>query len=80
MVAGDMISLASPGGGGFGNPLERDLAMVERDLNRGYISRATAEKTYGVVVANARSDAAGHLHYQLDEAASSTRRQQLANA
>ena len=80
LVAGDMLSLASPGGGGFGNPLLRDLAMVERDLNRGYISRSTAEKTYGVVVANVRSDAAGHLHYQLDEAASSTRRQQLANA
>ena len=80
MVAGDMICLASPGGGGFGNPLDRDLAMVERDLNRGYISRASAEKTYGVVIASARSDAAGHLHYQLDEAASAERRQQLASA
>ena len=29
--------LRSPGGGGFGNPLERDLDAVERDLNLGYI-------------------------------------------
>ena len=76
MVAGDSIRLASPGGGGFGNPLERDLAMVERDLNRSYISRETAEQTYGVVVTEVRHDAAGHLHYRFDERASAERRTQ----
>ena len=80
MVAGDSIRLASPGGGGFGKAVERDLAMVERDLNLGYISRATAEQTYGVVVARAHGDAAGHMHYALDEQASAQRRQQLAKA
>ena len=80
MVAGDNIRLASPGGGGFGKAVERDLPMVERDLNRGYISRATAEQTYGVVVAEAHSDAAGHMHYTLDVQASAQRRRQLAQA
>jgi N-methylhydantoinase B len=51
---GDGIALASPGGGGFGDPLERALADVEADLNDGLIDRATAETTYGVVIASER--------------------------
>ena len=79
MSDGDSIRLASPGGGGFGNPLERELAMVERDLNRGYIGRGTAEKSYGVVVAQAVESVGGHTCYRLDEQASMARRQQLMN-
>ena len=77
-AAGDSIRAASPGGGGFGNALERDLAAVERDLNRGYISRATAENDYGVVIAEARSRPAGNTVYRLDAPASATRRKQLS--
>src|SRR3712207_6825518 len=54
--AGDRIRVASPGGGGFGDPLTRDLDLVEQDLNRGYISRATAEQRFGVVVAEVLDD------------------------
>lgn len=79
MSDGDSIRLASPGGGGFGNPLERDLTMVERDLNRGYIGRGTAERSYGVVVAQAVESVGGHTCYRLDEQASVARRQQLMN-
>ena len=74
---GDSIRAASPGGGGFGNALERDLAAVARDLNRGYISRETAEATYGVVVSEAKALAAGHTIFQIDAAASAERREQL---
>ena len=49
--AGDGLHACSPGGGGLGDPLDRDLAAVERDLNLGYVSRATAERAYGVVIA-----------------------------
>ena len=77
-VAGDAIRAASPGGGGFGNALERSLAAVELDLNHGYISRATAEKQYGVVIAEAQPQAAGHTRYRLDADASAARRKQLA--
>jgi N-methylhydantoinase B len=77
-VAGDAIRAASPGGGGYGHALERDLAAVELDLNRGYISRATAEQQYGVVIAEVRPLAAGHARYQLDASASAARRAQLA--
>ena len=77
LVAGDRLQVASPGGGGFGNALERDLAAVERDLNLGYISRATAENAYGAVVAEAKSRAAGNTIYRLDVQASAARRRQL---
>ena len=53
--AGEAVHVASPGGGGFGNPLDRDVAEVERDLNLGYIGRDTAERDYGAVVAEERS-------------------------
>ena len=78
--AGDSLRAASPGGGGYGNPFERDLAAVEGDLNRGYISRATAESAYGVVIGEARSRPAGNTVYRLDPLASAVRRKQLQAA
>jgi N-methylhydantoinase B len=65
MQAEDYVTAASPGGGGFGQPLERSLEAVERDLNLGYISRETAERVYGAVVANVRT-IAGRPQYELD--------------
>ena len=76
-ASGDSIRTSSPGGGGFGDALERDLAAVERDLNRGYISRETAEADYGVVIAEAKLLAPGHQLFQLDPEASAARRGQL---
>jgi N-methylhydantoinase B len=76
-AAGDAIRAASPGGGGFGNALERDLAAVERDLNLGYISRASAENDYGVVVSEDHALPAGHRRYRLDATASAARRASL---
>lgn len=46
---GDGIVVASPGGGGYGDPLKRDLDEVERDLNLGYVSLKNAERHYGAV-------------------------------
>lgn len=68
LKAGDSASLASPGGGGFGDPLTRDLAAVEDDLNAGLISRATAEQAYGVTITStaARGD---RMRYTLERKA-----------
>ena len=52
---GDRFALGSPGGGGFGDPLERDVAAVEDDLNDGLIDLATARDVYGVAVAEERT-------------------------
>jgi N-methylhydantoinase B len=35
------------GGGGFGDPLERNKALIESDLREGYITKEQAEKDYG---------------------------------
>ena len=40
--------MAFPGGGGYGNPKDRDHALVKRDLLRGYISVETARDIYGL--------------------------------
>jgi N-methylhydantoinase B len=48
--AGDMVWLETGGGGGYGPPEERDLAAIQRDLDRGYISHEAAEQDYGITV------------------------------
>jgi N-methylhydantoinase B len=50
LKAGDSVHLASPGGGGYGDPSKRDIRAVERDLNLGFIDRGTAERIYGATV------------------------------
>jgi N-methylhydantoinase B len=47
---GDVFIMESSGGGGFGDPLERDPALVAADLAEGYVTSAAAEATYGVVL------------------------------
>jgi N-methylhydantoinase B len=47
--AGDVISYISPGGGGYGDPLERDPAKVLDDLLDDFITPEHAESAYGVV-------------------------------
>jgi N-methylhydantoinase B len=54
---GDVLLMESSGGGGFGDALERDPAMVAADLAEGYVTPAAAEAVYGVVLANGSIDA-----------------------
>jgi N-methylhydantoinase B len=39
----------TPGGGGYGPPLERDPARVLKDVEEGWITVARARDAYGVV-------------------------------
>jgi N-methylhydantoinase B len=43
---GDRVQLVAPGGGGYGDPGERDVELVREDLREGYISREHAEQEY----------------------------------
>ena len=45
---GDVLRVMSPGGGGYGDPRERDPAAVKRDLVEGKISADVARKVYGL--------------------------------
>ena len=49
--AGERVILKLPGGGGYGDPLERDPELVRRDVEDGLISPAHAREAYGVVLA-----------------------------
>jgi N-methylhydantoinase B len=44
------VQLNLPGGGGYGNPFERDPEHVLDDVVQGYVSLEAAERDYGVVI------------------------------
>jgi N-methylhydantoinase B/oxoprolinase/acetone carboxylase alpha subunit len=44
---GDEIMIRTPGGGGYGNPRERDSGLIQRDLEEGFISKKSAKVDYG---------------------------------
>jgi 5-oxoprolinase (ATP-hydrolysing) len=46
----EILEVQLGGGAGYGNPFERPLDVVQRDLDGGYISRAGAERDYGCLV------------------------------
>ncbi len=48
--SGDFLDYWSGGGGGFGDPLDRDPALVLEDVKDDYVSTAAALREYGVVV------------------------------
>jgi N-methylhydantoinase B/oxoprolinase/acetone carboxylase alpha subunit len=43
---GDEVILASAGGGGYGNPLERPREQILEDISEGFVSRQAAELLY----------------------------------
>jgi N-methylhydantoinase B len=45
----DVIVYVIPGGGGYGDPLRRDVRAVEKDLREGLVSLDIARSIYGVV-------------------------------
>lgn len=58
MTNRDVFAVSWQGGGGHGDPLERDTALVAADVARGLVSADAARKVYGVVLANGAVDAA----------------------
>lgn len=50
LYPGDIVIMDAAGGGGYGDPFERDLEWIERDLVNGYVSVESAKKDYGVMV------------------------------
>jgi N-methylhydantoinase B len=50
---GDVFRHEVAGAGGWGDPLERDPAMVLRDVRNGFVSAEAARAAYGVVLMGA---------------------------
>ncbi|GAC1388538.1 MAG: hydantoinase B/oxoprolinase family protein [Ktedonobacteraceae bacterium] len=44
------VQLNLPGGGGYGSPFQRPVALVYHDVVNGYVSIESAERDYGVVI------------------------------
>ena len=65
---GDVVRWVLPGGGGWGDPLEREPQRVLRDVRNELVSPATAEREYGVVIDTER--------WRVDEAATARLREQ----
>jgi N-methylhydantoinase B len=49
---GDLVRFISAGGGGYGDPSERDKKRVIDDVANGYITVEEARKVYGVAIDN----------------------------
>jgi 5-oxoprolinase (ATP-hydrolysing)/N-methylhydantoinase A len=64
----DVLEVRVGGGAGFGDPLDRSLPALRKDLADGYVSQEAAMRHYGCII-----DAAGNL----DEAATARHRAQL---
>lgn len=65
---GEHFELRCASGGGFGDPLDRDVAALEGDLDQDRLDAAIAKAVYGAVF-----DAAG----KIDEAATQERREAI---
>lgn len=64
---GDVIAYSFQGGGGFGDPLDREPQRVAADVGNGYVSTDGAQNLYGVVLSDG----------SIDDRATEVRRNQL---
>ncbi len=71
---GDRFTRPSAGGGGFGDPLERDPAAVREDVADGYVTVERARKDYGVVLSEVDGELA---QYAVDEEETAREREQI---
>lgn len=71
---GDVFTRPTAGGGGFGDPLERDPKAVREDVADDYVSIERAAKDYGVVIKTIDADT---CDYEVDEAATRTLRDEI---
>ena len=74
MGAGDVFVIETPGGGGFGDPLERDPNLVIEDIKDDYISVERAAKDYGVVVHTIDAEL---CNYEVDKVATAALRTKI---
>jgi N-methylhydantoinase B len=60
LPAGTIVSLRTPGAGGYGPVEDRDPAAIARDLRLGKVSVAAVREAYGVAPETLGDDGAGH--------------------
>lgn len=75
--AGDVFGRATAGGGGMGDPLEREPEAVMRDVEDDYVTLERAKKDYGVVLDVIDVDLA---KYEVNREATKAARAEIAAA
>ena len=50
LMRGDIVTITTAGGGGYGNPFERDVEKVVQDVKEGFVSVENALTDYGVEI------------------------------
>lgn len=55
LYQGDQVKIIAPGGGGWGNPLEREPDRVLRDVIEGFVTPEAALQEYGLAVSQTSS-------------------------
>ena len=72
MKKGEIYRLIQAGGGGYGDPLERDPEAIISDVNQGKISLEHAKEAYGVILKtnplSVEKDATEKLRSEMKEA------------
>ena len=53
LYAGDVLVVDCAGGGGYGDPRERDRAAVAHDVAQGLVSARAAREVYGLEAGDA---------------------------
>jgi len=48
LMKGDVVILRTPGGGGYGNPLERDVNKIIEDYLEGKVTKRIVAEIYGI--------------------------------
>jgi N-methylhydantoinase B len=76
VLKGQIVQVVTTGGGGWGDPLDRELELITRDVVEGRVSLASASADYGVVFAPGSSAE----QPKIDEAATARRRDELRKA
>ena len=76
-VTGEVMTFWSAGGGGYGDPLEREPELIIEDMMDDYVTVQEARDLYGVVV---EAKDRRRLLFEVDAAATATLRQEMAKA
>ncbi|QKY70234.1 hydantoinase B/oxoprolinase family protein [Lentibacillus sp. CBA3610] len=76
LQAGDLFAHSYNGGGGYGDPIERDPLDVVRDVENGYVTPEIAQRTHAVVLEHDEERNAWRVNSEATEA----RRKEVRNS